>query len=416
MAEKRRHRLHAKTRAKRQPHDQHIATAQRGLGNNPDPGRHHAAKHHHRGAPQHRRRDLPQQFAHRGKQPEQDQNHANVASDIAAGHPGHLDHAVVLREGGVRKSTEHGRHHTADAIRQDTALQPVTESAIVNRLLRNQRVGRQIAHRLQNTDQRHQGDRQKYRAVKLKAERKQRRQAKQGVAQAVKMELTAQPRCDAAHGNAHHHRGEPQPAVFGAAQQDDNPEGARPERDIAHAGEILGLFPTAPVDDADLDQADADQRNHAAGNDGSKDFLQRFDKAADNHRHQSGDKVNAKQHRHHILRPAALGFYPHPSGHRHAEEGKTGALHADHPGADAPYPIGLQKSANARGQQRHTDEIRQPVAKPEGSADDQRRRDDPHQARQHMLESAEKGRKRWDPLFKAVKQATVMFVRHSDIP
>ncbi|STT54465.1 Uncharacterised protein [Klebsiella pneumoniae] len=33
-----------------------------------------------------------------------------------------------------------------------------------------------------------------------------------------------------------------------------------------------------------------------------------------------------------------------------------------------------------------------------------------------MLESAEKGRKRWDPLFKAVKQATVMFVRHSDIP
>jgi hypothetical protein len=33
-----------------------------------------------------------------------------------------------------------------------------------------------------------------------------------------------------------------------------------------------------------------------------------------------------------------------------------------------------------------------------------------------MLESAEKGRKRWDPLFKAVKQATVMFVRHGVIP
>ena len=230
------------------------------------------------------------------------------------------------------------------------------------------------------------------------------------------MELTAQPRCDAAHGNAHHHRGEPQPAVFGAAQQDDNPEGARPERDIAHAGEILGLFPTAPVDDADFDQTDADQRNHAAGDNGGKDFFQRLNKTADNHRHQSGDKVNAKQHRHHILRPAALRFYPHPSGHRHAEEGEAGALHADHPGANAPYPIGLQKGANARGQQRHTDEIRQPVAKSEGSADNQRRRNDPHQARQHMLESAEKGRKRWDPLFKAVKQATVMFVRHGVIP
>jgi len=33
-----------------------------------------------------------------------------------------------------------------------------------------------------------------------------------------------------------------------------------------------------------------------------------------------------------------------------------------------------------------------------------------------MLESAEKGWKRWDPLFKAVKQATVMFVRHGVIP
>lgn len=56
------------------------------------------------------------------------------------------------------------------------------------------------------------------------------------------------------------------------------------------------------------------------------------------------------------------------------------------------------------------------VAKSEGGADDQRRRDDPHQTRQHMLEGAKKGRKRWDPLFKAVKQAAVMFVRHGVIP
>jgi xanthine/uracil permease len=92
MAEKRRHRLHAKTRTKRQTHDQHIAfpapvlggatmvmfgcvvaagiriitqnpltrrddqhiaSGERVLGNDPDPGRHHAAKHHHRSAPQH---------------------------------------------------------------------------------------------------------------------------------------------------------------------------------------------------------------------------------------------------------------------------------------------------------------------------------------------------------------------------
>ncbi len=230
------------------------------------------------------------------------------------------------------------------------------------------------------------------------------------------MELTAQPCRHTAHGNAHHHRGEPQPAVFGAAQQDDNAKGTRPERDIAHAGEILRLFPTAPVNDADLDQADADQRNHAAGNNRGKDFLQRFDKAADNHRHQGGDKVNAKQHRHNILRPAALRFHPHPSGYRHAQKGEAGALHADHPGANAPDPVGLQKGTDTRSQQRHTDEIRQPVAKSEGGADDQRRRDDPHQTRQHMLEGAKKGRKRWDPLFKAVKQAAVMFVRHGVIP
>ncbi|VGP95589.1 hypothetical protein SB00610_04676 [Klebsiella quasipneumoniae subsp. similipneumoniae] len=113
---------------------------------------------------------------------------------------------------------------------------------------------------------------------------------------------------------------------------------------------------------------------------------------------------------------AALRFHPHPSGYRHAQKGEAGALHADHPGANAPDPVGLQKGTDTRSQQRHTDEIRQPVAKSEGGADDQRRRDDPHQTRQHMLEGAKKGRKRWDPLFKAVKQAAVMFVRHGVIP
>ncbi len=84
-------------------------------------------------------------------------------------------------------------------------------------------------------------------------------------------------RCDAAHGNAHHHRGEPQPAVLAQLSRTITPRVPAPSA-ICSCWRNPRPFPphqlmTAPVDDADLDQADADQRNHAAGNDGSKIFF-----------------------------------------------------------------------------------------------------------------------------------------------
>jgi hypothetical protein len=55
---------------------------------------------------------------------QQNQNHADVAADVAAGDAGHLDHAVVLRKGGIGERAQHRRHHAADAIGKDAAFQP----------------------------------------------------------------------------------------------------------------------------------------------------------------------------------------------------------------------------------------------------------------------------------------------------
>ncbi len=116
------------------------------------------------------------------------------------------------------------------------------------------------------------------------------------------MELTAQPRCDAAHGNAHHHRGEPQPSGFGAAQQVmTTPRVPAPSAMmLLMLAKSSAFSPPHQLDDADLDQLMPISAITLPVMMGVKDFLQRFDKAADNHRHQSGDKVNAKQHRHRI--------------------------------------------------------------------------------------------------------------------
>ncbi len=85
MAEKRRHRLHAKTAPNASPT---ISTSRRLSGvwviiripaATTQPNITIVA-------PQHRRR-ICRSSSPTGEQPEQDQNHANVASDIAAGHP-----------------------------------------------------------------------------------------------------------------------------------------------------------------------------------------------------------------------------------------------------------------------------------------------------------------------------------------
>ena len=39
------------------------------------------------------------------------------------------------------------------------------------------------------------------------------------------------------------------------------------------------------------------------------------------------------------------------------EKRKAGALHTDHSGANPPHPVRLQKGADPRSQQRHTDQI-----------------------------------------------------------
>ena len=260
-----------------------------------------------------------------------------------------------MRKGGIGERAQHRRHHAAYAIGKNAAFQPGTEGLVIYRLLRDQAVSRQIPHRLKNADQRHQRNRHKNRAVKLKTKRKQLRQAEPDIADAFKLERSAQRRRRAADGNPHHHRREAQPAVFRAAQQDDGPQRARAECDIAHAGKRFRLLAAAPVNDADFNQANADQRNHAAGNHRGKNTLQRFNKAADETGHQRGDEVDAKQHGHNILRRAALPFYPHTAGNGDAEERKAGALHTDHARADPPNAVGLQKGTDAGGQQGHAD-------------------------------------------------------------
>ena len=124
MGQKRRDRFNAETKTKGQTDDQHIAAGQRFLGDNADPRRHNAAKHHHRRAAQHRRRDLAQYLAERRKQTQQNQNHPDVAANVAAGDAGHLNHAVVLRKGRIGERAQHRRHHAADAISQNAAFQP----------------------------------------------------------------------------------------------------------------------------------------------------------------------------------------------------------------------------------------------------------------------------------------------------
>ena len=72
--------------------------------------------------------------AHRREQTEDDQHQGDHETDVAAGDPGQLDHAVVLAEAGVREGVEDRGNKGVEAVSQHTAFQAFHIQRAGNRL------------------------------------------------------------------------------------------------------------------------------------------------------------------------------------------------------------------------------------------------------------------------------------------
>ena len=316
-----------------------------------------------------------------------------------------MDHAIVLRKRGVGEGAEGGGDHAAHPIAEHAALEPAYIRRAADGLAGNHAIGGEIADGFDAADQINQRNRQEGAPVEVETKAEWCRQADQWqVRQSLGSQFAAEPRREAAQGQADDDGRQAYPGRVRAVEQDDRQNHEQAQRQVGGGAEVRCIETAAEVGDAHFDQADADQRNHNAGHQRCDHAAQLADKAAQYNLYRRAEEAHAENHRQNVFRAAAALFHQKACRQHRAEKRKAGALQADHAGTDAKRPACLDEGAYAGNHQRHADQVGQVGGEAEGGANNQRRRDDADERRQYMLQRREESGQWFRPVVEAVDQ------------
>ena len=269
--------------------------------------------------------------AHCREQAEDDQHQRHHKTHVAAGDAGQLDHAVVLAEAGVREGIEYRRNKRVQAVRQHAAFQALHVQRAGHRLLGDVGGSGDIADGLQRGDHKDQHQRQEQTpvnaqtVVQRRGDGDQRAVGRCGVlrqhAQRPRQQITG------CHGD--HQRSHAQVRVTLAVQQNnDRQHDARQQQVFRRAEGMVAHCGIAAADggEADLNQRQADNHHHHAGDQRGNDAARQMQHAGDDHLRAACQHQGAEQRRHHGRDIRTAGFQGCAAHDQRCHEVKAGTL------------------------------------------------------------------------------------------
>ncbi len=156
---------------------------------------------------------------------------------------------------------------------------------------------------------------------------------------------------------------------------------------------------------ADLNQRQADDHHHDAGNQRGDDAARQMQHARQQNFGAGGDHQGAEQRGHHGRHVGAAVFQRQATHDQWRNEVEAGALNRQQPGAHRPPGFDLQNGSQTGSEQRHADDVLGILRRQtQRLADQQRRSDHRNEHRQQVLAGGKQRLWQRRAVFEAINQ------------
>ena len=319
---------------------------------NIDPRRGHRTEHHHGRAAQYRFRYGLDGPGHAWEQAQQDQHAGNPYTDMAAGNPGELNHAVVLRKDRAWKRVKHTGQQRVGTVDQHAALDALHPHRAFNRLARHFTGGGHVANRFQRRHQVNHQHRDKQRPREPQAKVQRHRHLEHfGLMHAGEVQTAQITRQRVAHRQGDDDGTTAHPHQRDTVEDHDNRQHHAGQHQIFTVGEGAighGAKTAAHADQADFNQRQANHQHHDTGDQrGDHAFNKRQD-PRDAHFYERSGNHHTENRGHHALDRGALLDHQRATGNQRADKVEAGALNNQQTGAKRSEAFALHKGRDAR--------------------------------------------------------------------